>query len=60
VLFTSGYADASVMRNGLVKAGARFLSKPYRSGQLAARSSMPEASAACILTSRQLRRGFYL
>jgi len=36
VLFTSGYADASVMRNGLVKAGARFLSKPYRSGQLAA------------------------
>jgi CheY-like chemotaxis protein len=36
VLFTSGYADASVMRNGLVKAGARFLSKPYRGGQLAA------------------------
>jgi FixJ family two-component response regulator len=35
VLFTSGYADASVMRNGLVKAGARFLSKPYRGGQLA-------------------------
>jgi|GEM_PF-3313396 len=36
VLFTSGYADASVMRNGLVAAGARFLSKPYRGGQLAA------------------------
>jgi signal transduction histidine kinase len=36
VLFTSGYADASVMRNGLVQAGARFLSKPYRGGQLAA------------------------
>ncbi|MGQ0534118.1 MAG: response regulator [Caulobacteraceae bacterium] len=36
VLFTSGYADASVMRNRLVKAGARFLSKPYRGGQLAA------------------------
>jgi signal transduction histidine kinase len=36
VLFTSGYADASVMRNGLVRAGARFLSKPYRGGQLAA------------------------
>lgn len=36
VLFTSGYADASVMRNGLVKAGARFLSKPYRGAQLAA------------------------
>jgi CheY-like chemotaxis protein len=36
VLFTSGYADASVMRNGMVKAGARFLSKPYRGGQLAA------------------------
>jgi signal transduction histidine kinase/ActR/RegA family two-component response regulator len=36
VLFTSGYADASVMRNGLVKAGARFLAKPYRAGQLAA------------------------
>jgi len=36
VLFTSGYADASVMRNGLVSTGARFLSKPYRSGQLAA------------------------
>ena len=36
VLFTSGYADASVMRNGLIKAGARFLSKPYRGGQLAA------------------------
>jgi CheY-like chemotaxis protein len=36
VLFTSGYADASVMRNGLVAAGARFLSKPYRGGHLAA------------------------
>ncbi len=36
VLFTSGYADASVMRNGLVQAGARFLAKPYRGGQLAA------------------------
>ena len=36
LLFTSGYADASVMRNGLVKAGARFLSKPYRGGELAA------------------------
>jgi len=36
VLFTSGYADASVMRNGLIAAGARFLSKPYRGGQLAA------------------------
>jgi FixJ family two-component response regulator len=36
VLFTSGYADASVMRNGLVKAGARFLAKPYRGGDLAA------------------------
>jgi signal transduction histidine kinase/CheY-like chemotaxis protein len=36
VLFTSGYADASVMRNGLVSAGAKFLSKPYRSSQLAA------------------------
>jgi signal transduction histidine kinase/ActR/RegA family two-component response regulator len=36
LLFTSGYADASVMRNGLVKAGARFLAKPYRGGELAA------------------------
>ncbi|MGD9979830.1 MAG: ATP-binding protein [Hyphomonadaceae bacterium] len=36
VLFTSGYADASVMRDGLVSSGARFLSKPYRGGQLAA------------------------
>jgi signal transduction histidine kinase/ActR/RegA family two-component response regulator len=36
VLFTSGYADASVVRNGMVKAGARFLSKPYRGSQLAA------------------------
>lgn len=36
VLFTSGYADASVIRNGLVNAGARFLSKPYRGCQLAA------------------------
>jgi nitrogen-specific signal transduction histidine kinase/ActR/RegA family two-component response regulator len=36
LLFTSGYADASVMRNGLVEAGARFLSKPYRGGELAA------------------------
>ncbi|MCA8885765.1 MAG: response regulator, partial [Hyphomonadaceae bacterium] len=36
ILFTSGYADASVMRNGLVQAGARFLAKPYRGGQLAA------------------------
>lgn len=36
VLFTSGYADASVMRTGLVQAGARFLAKPYRGGQLAA------------------------
>jgi CheY-like chemotaxis protein len=37
VLFTSGgYADASVMRNGLVEASARLLSKPYRGGELAA------------------------
>ena len=36
VLFTSGYSDASVMRTGLVQAGARFLAKPYRGGQLAA------------------------
>jgi signal transduction histidine kinase/ActR/RegA family two-component response regulator len=36
VLFTSGYADASIMRNGMVQAGARFLSKPYRGSQLAA------------------------
>ncbi len=36
VLFTSGYADASVMRNGVVQAGAKFLAKPYRGGQLAA------------------------
>ncbi len=35
LLFTSGYADASVMRNGLVKAGARFISKPYRGPELA-------------------------
>jgi len=36
VLFTSGYADASIMRNGLVRAGARFLAKPYRGRDLAA------------------------
>ena len=36
VLFSSGYADASVMRNGPVRAGAGFLSKPYRGGQLVA------------------------
>lgn len=35
LLFTSGYADVSVMRNGLVKAGARFISKPYRGAELA-------------------------
>jgi hypothetical protein len=32
LLFTSGYAGASVMRNGLVEAGA----KPYHGGELAA------------------------
>lgn len=35
LLFTSGYADVSVMRNGLVKEGARFISKPYRGAELA-------------------------
>jgi FixJ family two-component response regulator len=35
LLFTSGYADVSVMRNGLVKEGARFISKPYRGPELA-------------------------
>jgi PAS domain S-box-containing protein len=35
VLFTSGYADASVINNGLLKAGAKFLSKPYKGGDLA-------------------------
>ncbi|MGE0597553.1 MAG: response regulator [Hyphomonadaceae bacterium] len=36
VLFTSGYGDASVTRNGWLEPGARFLSKPYRAGELAA------------------------
>lgn len=35
LLFTSGYADVSVMRNGLVKEDARFISKPYRGPELA-------------------------
>ncbi len=37
ILFTSGYTDHSVTLNGRLKSGANFLSKPYRTRDLAAR-----------------------
>jgi FixJ family two-component response regulator len=37
VLFTSGYADEAVRRNGALNPGATFLEKPFSSAELAQR-----------------------
>lgn len=37
VLFTSGYGESLITRDGALEPGAHFLAKPYRPRELAAR-----------------------